>query len=144
RYRAPAFRISSIHYEQLSHPHNSYLEIAAMGGLPVLILFLALLLAALWWTWRNWVQAEAQIRLLLAGGIAMVIALSLNSLGSNSWTLAPLATFGWLILGVVSSPLLTSKPLPSKPLQLLTEQQVNDQQAQRSHKLEKIQEQQQV
>src|SRR6202040_4220119 len=35
-------------YIPLSHPHNSYIELGAMAGLPVLAIFLALLFFALW------------------------------------------------------------------------------------------------
>ncbi|HEU5382733.1 MAG TPA: O-antigen ligase family protein [Ktedonobacteraceae bacterium] len=117
RYRAPAFRISSPYYRQLSHPHNSYLEVAAMGGLPVFLVFLTLLCLAMWWTWRNWKKAEDQTRLLLTGGIGVIVALSINSFGSNSWTIAPLAALGWLILGITSSSLLLyrlSRPIKEK------------------------------
>lgn len=44
--------------------------------------------------------------MLLAGGIAAAISLSVNSLGNQGWTVAVLAAMGWLILGLVSSPLL--------------------------------------
>ncbi len=99
-YRVPA------QYEPLAHPHNSYLELGAMAGLPVLFVFLALLLYAMWLAWHNWMQVDADTRLLLGGGIAAVIALSVNSLSINGWTLPPLAAIGWLILGAISSPLL--------------------------------------
>lgn len=109
RYRAPAFRVQSSYYIPLAHPHNSFLEIAAMGGIPLLLVFLALLCLGIWWARRNRAQAEGQTRILLTGSIAAVIAMCANSFSSNSWTLAPLAALGWLILGVVSSPLLANK-----------------------------------
>lgn len=90
----------------LAHPHNSYLEWGAMAGLPVLIVFLALLLFTLWRSWRNWLLVDTHTRSLLGGGIVAVITLSVNSLSINGWTLPPLAAMGWLILGVLSSPLL--------------------------------------
>lgn len=102
-YRVPA------QYLPLAHPHNSYLEWGAMAGLPVLILFLALLGFALWQAWRNWMVVDKDTRCLLSGGIAAVMALSVNSLSINGWTLPPLAAIGWLILGAITSPLLTSK-----------------------------------
>jgi hypothetical protein len=43
---------------------------------------------------------------LLGGGIAAVLALSINSVSINGWTLPPLAAPGWLILGAIASPLL--------------------------------------
>ena len=89
-----------------SHPHDSYLELGAMAGIPLLITFVALVLFALWLAFRNWAWADIKVRSLLAGGIAAVIALSINSISINGWTLPPLAATGWLILGAISSPLL--------------------------------------
>ncbi len=104
-YRAEPFRIAA-QYMKLAHPHNAYLEIGAMAGLPVLLVFIALLLVAFWWTLRNWKRADTRTRSLFAGSIAAIAALSINSISINGWTLAPLAAFGWLILGVTSSPLI--------------------------------------
>lgn len=104
-YRVPA------QYIPLAHPHDSYLELGAMAGLPVLLVFLALLLVALWPTLRNWRAADTRTRSLLGAGIAAVMALSVNSVSINGWTLPPLAVTGWLILGVTSSPLLTKSLL---------------------------------
>lgn len=105
--RAEPFRVPA-QYIPLYHPHNSYLELAALGGVPLLIVFIALLSFALWLALRNWLQADMQIRALLGGGIAAVIALSFNSLANPGWTLAPLTALGWLLLGAISSPLLTT------------------------------------
>ena len=98
-YRDPA------QYLPLAHPHNSYLEWGAMAGLPVLLVFLALLLSGLWQAWRTWIKVDTSTRCLLGGGIASVIALSVNSFSINGWTLPPLAVIGWLILGTMASPL---------------------------------------
>lgn len=103
--RAEPYRVAA-QVRPLEHPHNSYLELGAMAGLPVLIVFVALLSFALWLALRNWARANTQVRSLLAGGLAAVIALSINSLSINGWTLPPLAAIGWLILGVLASPLL--------------------------------------
>jgi O-antigen ligase len=99
-YRVPA------QTEPLVQPHNSYLEWGAMAGLPVLIVFVALVSFALWLAWRNWKLADVRTRSLLGGGIAAIAALSINSWSIDAWTLPPLAALGWLILGVISSPLL--------------------------------------
>ena len=102
-YRSPA------QYVPLTHPHNSYLEIGAMGGIPVLLLFLALLAFTLWLAIRNWQQADGRMRPALGGGIAAIIALSVNSISINGWTLPPLAAIGWFLLGILSSPLLMTE-----------------------------------
>src|SRR5260370_42694111 len=80
-----------------------------MAGLPVLIVFMALLLFSLWQALHNWVRADAQTRPLLCSGIAAVVALSVNSVSINGWTLPPLAALGWLIAGTISSPLISGK-----------------------------------
>jgi O-antigen ligase len=93
-------------YRPLAHPHNSFLELGAMAGIPVLVIFVALILFALRQALHNWMLLDGKQRILLGSGIAAVVALSINSLSVNVWTLPPLAAFGWVILGVVSSPLL--------------------------------------
>ncbi|BCL79503.1 O-antigen ligase family protein [Ktedonobacteria bacterium brp13] len=95
-YRVPA------QFVQLSHPHNSYLEWAAMGGIPVLLLFLLLLLWTHFSAWRNWRLADRSLRPLLGAGIAATVTLSVNSVSINGWTHFALAFFGWLILGAVN------------------------------------------
>nr|BBH95695.1 hypothetical protein KTA_38940 [Thermogemmatispora argillosa] len=97
---------SPLQYVPLAHPHDSYLEFGAMGGLPVLAVFLALLACYLWKSWRHWQLCDQRHRALLAGGLAAVGALCVNSISINGWTLPPLACFGWLMLGLLSSPLL--------------------------------------
>jgi len=103
--RAEPYRVLA-QYKPLAHPHNAYLELGAMAGLPLLLVFIALLLFAFWLALRNWIVADAPMRALLGGGIAAVVALSVNSMSINGWTLAPLAAIGWLILGIISSSLL--------------------------------------
>src|SRR5262249_42204861 len=90
----------------LDHPHNSYLELAAMAGLPVLITFVALLAVALRRAVRNWARSPIAVRPLLAGGLTAIAVLSINSITINAWTIPPLTTVGWLLLGAISSPLL--------------------------------------
>ncbi len=93
-------------YLALDHPHNSYIEIAAKAGLPMLALFLALLGFALWQALRNRARFERSTRTLFSGGIAAIAALSVNSISINAWTLPPLSVLGWTILGAIASPLL--------------------------------------
>ncbi len=103
--RAEPFRVPA-QFVPVDHPHNAYLEYGAMGGLPVLFVFLALLLFALSQALRHWKQADPRGRSLLGAGIAAIIALSVNSWSIDGWTLPPLVAISWLLLGVVSSPLL--------------------------------------
>ena len=102
---AEPFRVQA-QSQVLNNPHNSYLELAAMGGIPVILVFLSLLVYALWKALGNWIQVDRRARPLLGAGIAAIITLSLNSLSFGVWTFPPLAVPGWLILGVISSPLL--------------------------------------
>ena len=91
----------------LGHPHNSYLEIAAMAGLPVLFVLAAILVLNMRWALHNWTLSDPGNRCLFAAGLAAVITLSFNSFSVNAWTLPPLSAIGWVILGCLSSPLLT-------------------------------------
>jgi O-antigen/teichoic acid export membrane protein/O-antigen ligase len=93
----------------LSHPHDSYLEWAAMAGIPVLGIFVLLILSALWLAWRNWQSANMSSRSLIGAGIASTITLSINSISINGWTHFALAMIGWLILGAIASPSLYVK-----------------------------------
>ncbi|MDQ6661229.1 MAG: O-antigen ligase family protein [Chloroflexota bacterium] len=93
----------------LDHPHNSYLEWGAMAGIPVLVVFVALLALALGYAVQNWRHVDGQTRLLIGAGIAAAVVLSFNSWSINGWTLLPLAAVGWTILGAISSPLLRKK-----------------------------------
>lgn len=95
----------------LAHPHDSYLELGAMAGLPVLFVFIANLLFALWQAWRNWLQADTKLRTLIGCGLACTIALTINSVSINGWTLPPLAAIVWLILGACASPLIIKQRL---------------------------------
>jgi O-antigen ligase len=103
---AEPYRVAA-QFIPLVQPLNSYLEYGAIGGLPVLLVFVALLLFALGLALQNWMRADVQTRALLGGCIAAIIALSIDSMTSNVWTFPSLAAMGWLILGVISSPLLS-------------------------------------
>ena len=92
----------------LTHPHNSFLEVAAMAGLPVAALFLALYFVPIIRCLRIFRASEGSQRLLLGAGLAAVVALSVNSMATNGMTLPPLVVIDWLILGAISSPALQS------------------------------------
>jgi O-antigen ligase len=97
---------------QESHPHESYLELAAMAGIPLLVIFLVLLGAVMRDAIRSCRSADKLRRPLLAGAVAAVAGLALNSLAINAWTLPPLAAIGWFIAGLLSSPMLTHFDIP--------------------------------
>ena len=103
--RANPYRVPA-QYVPLPHPHNTYLQWGAMAGIPVLVVFLLLLAYAFWFSWRNWQSIDLRYRPLLGGGITALIALSINSLSVDGWTNAVMATIGWLIFGLLASPLL--------------------------------------
>lgn len=89
-----------------SHPHESYLELAALAGLPVLLVFLTIVGRALWVAVRNCRMVDGAQRPLLAGAIAGIATVSLNSFAINAWTLFPMVVVDWLILGAIASPVL--------------------------------------
>lgn len=108
-----AYLILSTHYrvpaqsKPLAEPDNSYLQWGAIAGIPVMLIFLALLALVFWYAWRNWLTVGPRHRALFAGGIVAIIALSVNSLTVDGWT-SPLDVqfLGWLIAGIVASPLI--------------------------------------
>lgn len=104
-YRVPAQFIPTY------HAHDSYLEVATVGGIPLALMFIALLGFAIWLAFRNWRKADKTARALLGGGLAAVMALSFYSFTNAGWTLSPLLTADWLILGALASPLLLRKPV---------------------------------
>ena len=97
-YRVP------LQYITLSHPHNSYLELGALAGIPFLLVFLVLLGATLLLTLQNLRRVDKRYRPILGGALAAIIVFSINCLTINGWTLPPLANIAWLILGAISSP----------------------------------------
>ncbi len=97
----------------LAHPHNSFLELGALGGLPLLILFLIVFGKAWWSMVRNYRRGEIAQRILLGGGITALTVITINSMVNSSWTLPPLVIVDWLLLGALSSPALIP-PLRSR------------------------------
>ena len=90
----------------LPHPHNTYIQWGAMAGIPVLIVFLLLLGYSFWCSWRNWRLVEQRDRSLLGGAITALLVLSINSWSIDGWTNFAIVFFGWLIFGMLASPLL--------------------------------------
>lgn len=103
--RAAPYRVKA-QIIPLAHPHNSYLELAAMGGLPVFLIFAVLCFLVGKRVWRTYQLVEQRHRMLFAGAIASLVALTVNSVAINGWTLQPLAAIGWLLAGALSSPAL--------------------------------------
>lgn len=98
---------STFIYFPLRHPHNAFIELAAMAGLPVLVIFITIIGRALAQALQILRMSPREERALVGGGIAAIIALTINSLGTNGWTIAPLLVVAWLVLGAISSPGLT-------------------------------------
>ncbi len=92
-------------YSPLDHPHNAFLELAALGGLPVAIMFTFLLLLTFRLALHNWFRSSVKVRPLIASGVASAVALTIFSLSDAGWTCAPLLAVGWLLLGAVSMPI---------------------------------------
>jgi O-antigen ligase len=91
----------------LQEPDNTYLQWGATSGIPIMLLFLALLGSVFVSAWRNWLKVDVRYRVLFAAGIASLLALSINSLTADGWT-SPIDMpfLGWLIAGIVTSPLI--------------------------------------
>lgn len=91
----------------LLEPDNSYLEWGAMAGVPVMLVFLLLLGCVFWFSWHTWSTMDRRYRPILGSGIAVLIALSVSSFSVDGWTdPAGLASLGWLIAGLITSPLI--------------------------------------
>jgi O-antigen ligase len=118
--RAEPFRVPA-QITPLFEPDNSYLQWGAIAGIPVMLVFLLLLGYVFWLSWRNWWALDTHYRPLLGGGIVALIALSINSFSINGWTNpGGLASLGWLVAGLVASPLIgrtlhqRQQPAPSE------------------------------
>jgi O-antigen ligase len=89
-----------------AHPHNSYLEYAAMTGIPALIVFLALLFLTVRPILLATQRTSGPMRGPMAGALAAIVMVSVNSLVVNTWTILPNVAIAWLILGAAGSPAL--------------------------------------
>jgi len=100
--RSERFRVA-LQTQALAHPHNSYLELAAFAGIPVLLAFLALLSVMAVDVSRAWRHAARAQKPLFGSVIAALLVLSVNSFFINGWTLPPFVCLGWLLVGAITS-----------------------------------------
>lgn len=89
----------------LSEPDNSFLELGAMAGIPVMLIFILLLGYVFWSSWRIWRAIDVCYRPLLGGGIAALVAVTINSLSIDAWS-GQMGKPAWLIAGLITSPFL--------------------------------------
>lgn len=105
--RAEPYRVP-LQYRPLSHPHNAFLELAALAGIPLATLFIALLVLGFRRGMRLMRSTDPEFRIMIAGILCAVLTLTFNSFSANAWTLPPLATIGWLLIGAMTSPALAA------------------------------------
>jgi hypothetical protein len=103
--RAEPFRVP-LQTRPLAHPHNTYLELAAFAGIPVLIAFLVVLALLFREAVKRFSTADPHLKPMLGGAFTGLVVLSMNSLAINGWTLPPLAVIAWLLMGAITSPAL--------------------------------------
>lgn len=103
--RAEPYRVP-LQYRPLAHPHDAFLELGAMAGIPMMLSFIALLALSARQGIRLLRSVDPQMRIMVAGVLCCVLSLTLNSFTANAWTLPPLAMLGWLLMGAISSPAL--------------------------------------
>jgi O-antigen ligase len=103
--RSTAFQ-SSLQTTPEAHPHNAYLEYAAMSGIPALIVFLVLLVLLIRPIFSVARRLKGLMRAPLAGALAAIVTVSVNSFAANTWTILPNVAIVWLVVGAASSPAL--------------------------------------
>jgi len=104
--RAESYRVA-LQTTAEAHPHNAFLEFAAMGGIPVGLTFLVLLFLITRRLLNTYHQAPGAFRPVVAAAVAAcVVATSINSLASNGWTVFPMVAVVWLVIGALTSPAL--------------------------------------
>jgi O-antigen ligase len=97
----------------LNHPHNSYLELAAMGGVPVAVFYLLVLGLCATAASKNYLRARGNDRVLIGAVLVSLIVLTVSSLATPGWTDPIIGWLGWLMVGAASSPALLSLPSAS-------------------------------
>lgn len=89
-----------------SHPHNAFLELAVVAGIPLLLVFLAVLALAARRLLLHYIRAAWAERALFAAALAGVTVLCVDGLADRTWTLPPIAAIGWLLLSAAAAPAL--------------------------------------
>lgn len=112
--RAEPYR-AAMQYRPLYHPHDSYLELGAMAGIPLMLAFIALLVLGFRQGIRLWRSADPYMRIVVAGVFCGLLTLSFNSFTANAWTIPPLALTGWLLMGAMISPALAASEKSRTP-----------------------------
>lgn len=105
--RAEPYR-TLLQYRPLYHPHDAYLELGAMAGIPLMLAFIALLVLGFRQGIRLWRSSDPYMRIVVAGILCSLLTLSFNSFTANAWTIPPLAMLGWLLMGAMTSPALAA------------------------------------
>jgi O-antigen ligase len=85
-------------------PQNSFLELAAMGGVAVALLYMLVLGLCSFRAWKNYVRARDDERVLIGAVLVSLIVLTVNSFATPGWTFPALGVLGWLLLGAIASP----------------------------------------
>ncbi|TCV96313.1 O-antigen ligase [Luteibacter rhizovicinus] len=86
--------------EKYDHPHNEYLEAAATGGVPSLILLLLLFALPAVYFARRTLQTDERRALIATAGLVLVVVYSLCALTDNVFYRAmPQSVFLFLMLG---------------------------------------------
>jgi O-antigen ligase len=85
------------------HPHDSFLELAAFAGIPVLLVYLAILVRAGLRAVTNYRLASWEYRPVFACALAALVALTVHGFADATWTLPPIVPIAWMLVGAVSS-----------------------------------------
>ena len=104
RVAAPVAR--ALHDQLDSHPHNAFLELAVVAGIPLLLVFLAVLALTIRRLLLHYLRAAWAERALFAAVLAAVTVMCVDGLADRTWTLPPIAAVGWLILSAAAAPAL--------------------------------------
>lgn len=94
---------SALQYVAVYHPHNSFLEYAAMGGIPMLVVFIAIVVGAFWHIVQVQKGLPKRLHVYVYSVYAVGAVITVNSLASNGWTGPTLIPLVWILLGAVSS-----------------------------------------